>query len=296
MPCQCTHFTDKKETALGIHCDYKFIKIVPEIFESTTAVGFDHLWISNDQSGMKGIDKFVIPKDILANHWVTESIQFGRCDNCWKKPLLEIDPNAFRLSCNFTKLLLFRTIDMLKLNFSFLEGFNQLEKLHIYGCSNVHFLEFPLLPKLRELGIWDRCSWLKNWAFLQSRSSIGLEFAYLQNNFMSDSDVDQLLKWLLKGQTKDTLMTLYLQRNSLTRIPGQLKYFTNLQDIGLSYQNEPGFGVLSDPIFSNNTIANSFFGLSASHISYIKPGVFQGLFNIRKMSKYFQMLRYTIYK
>ena len=278
LACMCVHFTDKKETTQGIFCHYKMIDSIPEIFASTNALGIEQLRIINSCSERKVTDKFVIPKDILANHWVTYSIRFGPCYECKERQLLQVDPEAFWSSRNSVKELAFAAFDMLGLNYSFLDNFNHLEILAIHNCSNVHFLEFPFLPNLRQLLIYNDCRGLNDWAFLQPISN-GLEIFYLKNNLMRDGDINRLLEcWLLKGQTKYTLTTLILEQNSLTHIPEQLKYFSKLQKIWISHQNEPGFKALSTPIiFSDNTIAYNFIDLSSNHISHIEPGFFQGL-------------------
>ena len=269
LPCRCMQFTNRKYE-IGIHCDYKFIETVPAIFGSTTAFGLDELWITTNED----IDTFALSKDILAKHWITGLIHLGPCYNAKKKPFIQVDPDAFRLSHNSAKALCINTFDMLGFNFSFMENMNQLEKLDLLSCSNVHSLNFPLLPKLRNLRIWWLNNGLKDWSFLQPIFSTGLELLYLKDSSMGDDDVNQVLELLLKGPTKDTLKNLDLGKNSLTRIPGQLKYLSNLSDFRISYQNKPGFNVLSDPIrLADNPINNSYFDLSASHISHIEPGI-----------------------
>ena len=124
------HFTKKTETEQDNYCQYEYINLMPEIFGKTSALGVDTLWISDYRSEARVTDQFgiLIPFSILANYWVTYSIHFGPCNNCKKKPRVEVYPETFQFSHNSAKELVIDTIDMLGLNFSFLENFNHLEQ------------------------------------------------------------------------------------------------------------------------------------------------------------------------
>ena len=204
---------------------------------------------------------FFIPKDIFANCRVMDTIEISGKYYIPEKMRLEIHSEAFQSSRNSVRQITISSWDLKTLTFEFLKGFNQTKVLCIYDSINFHLHNFPSLPNL--IGLYVIGSQGPNeWEYFPNLFN-GLVHLQLESVGLNDDAADRILEWIKTGPSCDTLNHLNLGRNNLTRIPGQLHLFHQLNWIHLGDQQGKGFGILpalnlSRPIqylnFANSSI------------------------------------------
>ena len=297
-PCKCSYSKIRKETLekeeedaselFVVFCDYIQIETVNELFQWTTpaVLTFVSLFLSFPTNSTA----VVIPKDVL-EHSITKKIHLQgkilkeRNDSkVTEMPLLLIHPEAFRSSHIFLEMIFIFSFDLIRLNFTFLENFKQLELLNIDGCLNVHSLfDFASpLPNLKNLVI-KNCRNIFNDATIPPEFLVNGRFkiVILGNNDLRDEDVDRIFDWFLMGPTKDSLRILELNENALTRFPEQIKSFRNIHWVSLSHQKMSWYPKLLD-LSSADVPYGPYLlclALVSSYITDIEPGFFRGIQN-----------------
>ena len=225
-------------------------------------------------------DSFFIPNDLFNQHTFSYIyiLEYQYPTYRIPKPLLKIHPQAFQSTRDITKGIIIRQSDLGNMSFSFLEGFKELEILSIWDCYNCRFLNLPTLPKLSKLFIIDCKGMNEEIEFpLPKSNHYNIDTLCLPQNLLNDEAVGRILDWILSSQPHDTLRTLTLSENRMTRIPHQLKSFGNLEWIYLNHQmDNTGFGILSDQDFSNTHHISEIY-LKSSNITRIKAGFFNGI-------------------
>ena len=238
------------------------MKKIQEKFYATNSSVFDYVYMQ--------IEDNFIPEDIFINHGVINISLSGKIPDQYHP---EIHPEAFRSCQNVLQYFRLASLDMSKMNFSFLTGFHQLTKLEMTNMINTHLTAFPLLQNLKELSVSNsaRLAELFNFSFCLN----GFEKLILQHIGLTDEDADQILKWIASGPSKETLNYLDLSGNALTRISQHIKLLSGLEILLIGDQTEPGFGVV--PAFSfyfHHPIR--LLNLSSCYITEIQPEAFQG--------------------
>ena len=199
----------------------------------------------------------------------------------------EIHPEAFGFSRNITEDFKLTSLDMSKLNFSFLTDFHQLTRIIISHAINVNLLGLPLLSSLSDLSI-TYSSGFNEWTN-NPLSKNEPHTLILDHNALDDDIVDRFLDWIIQGPVKDSLTHLHLSGNAMTRIPQKIKIFTRLFAIFLDRQQAPGFGNIS-PLYST-----SFLGfardlhLTSCFITDLEMNAFEG-FNFNTQNHFFVLL------
>ena len=125
-----------------------------------------------------------------------------------------------------------------------------------------------IFPQLISLAI-DYCSRVTNFVFLSHLPY--LQRFFLNGNKMNDSAVADALN-CLKLNTKETLLTLSLMDNGLTRIP-ETKIFSNLTDLMLDKNNITKLTNSSLQHFGSQL---RILSLSSCGMELIEPGFFEG--------------------
>ena len=250
-----------------IWCRLLPIHQVNEVFRLTTPTDIEQIHLTLQLNSSPPI--IVVPKDIFANHRATKSIELRQFFYD-ARIILQIHPEAFRSSVNVTQQFTIGLSNMKMSNFSFLVGFNRLQELIIEDSGNVDMSTLPTLPSLKRLTIL-KCTGLKGWTIFPILIK-GLEYVDIQGNVLNDDEVDRILDWILNSPSQFTLNYLDLSRNSLTRIPHQLKSFYRLETIFIHQQLPPaGF-----PFLSNLSLSRSVrhLKLSFCKIANIELGTF----------------------
>ena len=265
-PCKCS-VLGKKDFSL--ECINASVDQVLGTFNSTLATDFEYIFL-------EAID-FFIPKDLFVNHRF-KIIELNGNERNPGKCCPEIHPEAFRSSRDVSKNFQIASLNMSKMNLSFLTDFNQLTYLFILQVVDAHLSGLPQLPNLLELKV-TYSSGLNKWTNFPHLEN-GIEHLILAANALNDDCVDRILDSLLKSPTKNTLQYLHLAANALTRIPQQIKYFPVLHKIYLDHQQAPGFGYIS-PLYSTSFMGSiRFMYLPFCFITELEPNAFEGYFSL----------------
>ena len=270
-PCNC-------HLGGSITCDKIPFEEVQQVFRTTTSADFDTFELTPLAS-----EATTIPADLLVNHRVTDKIQldcpFQLTGGRFK---LKVDPNAFS-SSRKTALKVFigyRTgnCDASELDFTFLNGFDQLTELSISDSTNIEqakWANFPSLPNLSSLTI-SFCTGLDNWSVFPTLAT-GLSRFNLPINGLHDDTTSRILDWILISSSA-SLKTLSLDNNALTSVPKQIPQFVTLTELHLGFQQNPP-GLLRIPsgslIFGSEPVDYLF--LDVTGVRTIEPNAFQGI-------------------
>ena len=179
-----------------------------------------------------------IPKDFFGNgHQIKGRLELGGSRNFPVEEICpDIHPEAFRSSKDFIKELKMSSFNMMMINFTFLEGFDQLKVLSIWHCVNFHLTSLPSLKMLIELRI-SYCKGLNEWMHFPSLTN-GLEIIGLPGNGLTDNSADRLFQWIVNGPSKITLSRVDLGSNALTRIPHHIQSANKIRWINMDNQEE----------------------------------------------------------
>ena len=261
-PCGCP-----MENHFELECKNVSIFEIQRIFNSTKVADFDYILLEPAPIP----SKLFIPKDIFYNHRILDTISLFGSTYFPEKIILEIHPEAFRSCRKVTKKILIQSLDLQKLEFSFLTHFKELQDIQIVNSFNLFVFNLPYLPKLISIKILN-CTGLNYWNTFPHLKN-GIEDLRLQYNMVNDKVLDVILNKIQTGPSKNTLNYLDLHGNALTQIPHQLKAFCKLSKIFLGRQQKPGFGVLKSTISFSAPI--ELLDLSSCYIKSILPSVFQ---------------------
>ena len=251
---------------------------IQKTFSSTAAAHFDTIFLLPSPKQ----PDFFIPKDMFLNRCIKISLSVSGAYCFPQKCYLDIHPEAFRSSRNTTRIITIQSLDLGKLDFSFLQHFQALQEINIFDSFNLSVFNLPQLPRLSSI-IINNCTGLNYWTNFPHLVN-GLVNIFLKDNMLSDERVENILKKIQMGPSMETLVFLDLRGNALTRIPRQLRHFSKILEINLKNQHKPGFRSLTSPILFDSAILS--LDLSSCYITEIQPHTFQG----RKKLNYIQIL------
>lgn len=186
---------------------------------------------------------------------------------------LDIHPDAFRSSSDYTKQFIISDCDLAPVDFNFLAEFNGLSLFSIYSSQNIQCLEsLPLLPQLKEFDIYD-CSGFGQLNNFPTDALPALEIFKLNSNQLDDRVVELILKTIATS-SGGTLLSLSVNNNLLTRIPEQLSSFPKLAKFYIANNNISL--VTSGSLTFTAPNVDAIYMPSVS-LATIEPGAFQGL-------------------
>lgn len=223
------------------------------------------------------IDTF-IPEDVLVNKRTIELIIEYPIDSILNSSKLQVHPNAFRSTKNFTKTFILDFIDCTLLDFDFLSGFMKLTTLTIANIINIEYClsTLPSLPSLITLNI-QYSSVVNEIAHFPKLVNGLKKFSFygnenFQKTILNDETADRMMNWLLLSSAK-TLEELTITENKrITKVPHQISSFPSLRKLWLSNNSisiiKTGEFTFSSPVSVLNIWGNG--------IKEIEPGAFQG--------------------
>jgi len=245
-----------------------------------------------EKSKIYHIDKFVlnlsikdlkIPANVVGNH----SIGNIALSCPGQSSLLRVDSAAFSFTKSVTDTLNISNCNLNFLNWSFLKGFSNLGSLNIVANSSNLHKRFHTLPvkTLTNLRIFHLDSVLGLNGFNQTCIKFpapppnGLSYLRIDNCFDLGSTALQILlqKWVTPTST-ETLTSLHLNANSLTRIPSEISKYNALLDVDISGNHrsltiEPKSFIISTGYDPYSMVSLS---LRNSKITSISPGAYRG--------------------
>lgn len=230
-----------------------------------------------------------IPKDVFGIHCV--SLMVGLDCSTYR---LVVHPDAFRLSGKCTPWLVIDNCDLISTDFGFLTSFILLELLKLQNCHHVDRAIWSastgplLLTNLTQLFITNS-SGLNNWTQFPHFTR-GLENVRLAKNGIRIEAMNRILEWLWSFST-NSLETLWINYNSLTRIPQSLSSFNALKFLRLESQEAPGLGSIPAGALHLSSPSVKLLNLEDCGITNIEPGAIQGaIINFKHMAEHFKKI------
>ena len=268
-PCTC-EFTDESQEYSITCSDVPLVDIVG-VFNRTTPADLNSFDLYMSQESSQDI-----PANLLNNHRVNSVIDL-HCQSKNRNNLLRVDPDAFRSSKNVTKSFALNFCDISQLEFNFLNGFDTLSTLNLFTVANIHLADwaqsFPTLPSLNNLVIYNSTG-MNDWTTFP-RLSLGLVNLFLSANQLSDDSMDRILNWTLEYSSSNTLMSLFVRKNNLTRIPAQIPNFKSLMYLDMADQVSGIPSILSGSLNLASLLVLTL-DLDGNNISKVEPDAFNG--------------------
>ncbi len=227
-----------------------------------------------------------IPADLLGQNRVTRALMInGPVDT---KPLIRVDPNAFRSSINSLQSVSIIELDSRLLDFGFLVGFQNVSELNIRAVTDLYrsLPTLPALPSLTKLTFFQEPS--LNTAFGSAGVNFflncnGLISLTVYNCAMDDIGMDQLLEWIMPSSSK-TLKSFDTSSNLMRNIPIRLNSFEKLQYVNI-YDSAPettSTMMITSNIFNfDGELVNGMepsISLRSNKIDTVESNAFQGNF------------------
>lgn len=236
----------------------------------------------------------ILPADLLTNHRITNEIRLFCPNRGAMDYQMEIHPEAFRASRNFTKKLLIQFCDVSRLEFSFLEGFENLFDLSIDFSFNIHLARWISLPKLPSLSWMGfvQSTGLDDWSEFPVLVN-GLTFIDLQTNWIGDDAMDRITQWALR-YSYQSLETLWIFNNALNKIPENISNFEKLASLWLGNQRDRGMhAILNGSLAFTAPLME--LQLQDCGIETIEPGAFKGYQELIIIINKLQMINIQIF-
>lgn len=225
-----------------------------------------------------------IPENILGSHYVNGFIQI----DC-SKHRLSIHPDAFRLSGRSTQLLGIRNCDLNSTDLAgLLSDFKQLDTFFIEKCNHLDLAIWSntalFLTNLTSLSIVESRD-LNKWFQFPNVTGKMLSELTLIKNKIDNVAMDRILRWI-SSFAVNSLNTLHIRHNNLTRIPKILPSFTALINFNMRSQAVPGLGSIPTGALHLSSRMVEQLDLEDCGITKIEPGAIQGVFKKHKLKSF----------
>ena len=234
-PCYCG---DYPTFGLYIVCELVTIDAIVSVFNRTT--DNDIFWLQ--LRPLPDLDKrgVTLPADLLSGKRARAIDLYCPSVVTGNLYSLTIDPYALTSSEDLIEYFYILGCDLnQQADFNFLNGFNKLINLYMYGSTNVQaFQNLPELPNLATLSI-NQCTGLDAIDEFPAQSLPKLQQVYLTDNRLDDESAGRILTAMASSSSVDTVIVLSLAYNVLTQIPAQILSFTKLNDLSLSGNDIP---------------------------------------------------------
>ncbi len=228
--------------------------------------------------------EITIPMDILTNS-ITANLHvqytYGSVPNGSLK--LQVDPNAFQSTKNYTKYFQMDTIECGLLDLKFLSGFDRLTKLTFTNIYDIqHCLpSLPSLPSLTSLNI-SFCTGM-NEIFGFPPLTNGLEEILFRGSekdpdrSFNDETVDRVMDWIVSSSSETLEEMKLVMMKKVTQVPRHLASFKALERFWLHNNN---ISKIKSGELSFSSSAVSLINLAGNELEEIEPGAFQGESNV----------------
>ena len=268
FPCSCS----LDDLGYQVFCDEVSLSIVADVFAGKPATDLFDFHVILSFSDWNG----TIPANLIDQHRASR-IRISGYRRASYSFQITVNPNAFRLSSNFTKALSIYYLDVSGFDFQFLQGFEKLSFLELSWTKNVQLADWISFPgaSLTSLDtlIIDDSTGLNEWKTFP-QLPYGLNKFQLNQNEIYDSAMGDILDWVAQ-YSANTLTDLHLNGNNLTTIPSQISLFKKLELLYTSQQSTKMTKIYSGAW----TFASPVYFISAwsSGIEEIQDGAFNGL-------------------
>lgn len=265
-PCTCTPFEDN---VINVECDRVPLSEIKAMFNATYIGSSESIRFFLTLPESDDGTSLTIPADLLGFNKAQEILI--RCPS--RNFELEIHPDAFRISASSAKIVEIRNCLVNHLDFLFLASYEVLNDLAVLESSFPALNGLPLLPNLHRLTI-SSCVDFNSWN--TEFYLMALQELRLEGDSLDDSSVDLILKRIMDGSETivNTLTTLHLNNNSLTKVPNLVAEFNGLSNLKLS-QNNISMITSDSLIFKAPEVY--YVGLEDISLNEIELGSFGGI-------------------
>ncbi len=209
-----------------------------------------------------------IPANILSNK---QSAQLAFA--CLHNQQLKIDQRAFTTSQGTTQTLAINFCDLSQQSFAYLTGFIKLRAMSFFSTANLQadFNNLPVLNSLDSLTI-NNSTGINQLQIFPSLAR-GLITFFIGNNVdMNDATMDRFMTWISTRST-DTLESLTINGNRLTRIPASLGLFQKLNYFSANSNNFAS--TITTGLLSFSTQVRLIY-LAQAGVTAFQAGAFSG--------------------
>lgn len=261
-PCTCILFTGE-ENVIVVECEGISSEEIKEVFERNTTSKIIRLFLTLTDTAA------TLPANLMGENIVKE---IGL--TCLNRDFnLQIDPDAFDNSASTVVGFYVDGCSLPQLDFTFLRDFGNLTDIEIKNSTFPVIKDLPVLPALKILLI-SECDNFVEWGSPDLSSLIELS---LYSDMLDDQAIDDILN-SISLLVNNSLSTLNIENNSLTRIPDAVHRLPHLTTLNM---NENKISVLptGSLVFSDNQEI-SYLGFDSLRLKLIEPGALQGISNI----------------
>lgn len=253
-PCTCLPF---ETGVINVECDQIPYTDVLAIFDRTTTTNEIRLFLTLSENTAS------IPANLLgANKAKDISLE---CLN--RNFEVQVNVDAFRNSQTIGLLFMINGCSLNQMSLAFLSNFGMLNNLIITNSTFPNMSTLPALPSLYRL-IVTNCQGFTTWG----NPALGsVHELYLNSNSLGDTVVSGILSNILASS--NSLESLYLHSNSLTRVPDAIRSFSMLSTLDLN-DNEIPVVTTGSLVFSAPVV--KYVRLEGVSLNTIQSGAFQG--------------------
>lgn len=186
-----------------------------------------------------------IPEDIFWNKKAhamrLQYSNFGISEN--DNTSLQVAPNAFRLTRNFTSKSVLDTLDCNEMNFTFVLEFSKLTSLTLFRIENIHLClhSLPELPRTLtrlEISFPTGINELSNLPTIINGLTVAYFWGFSKRNPTLTWNVEimkNILDWIFLSSAKTLNWFSFCAMNLFTQVPSQISSFEALNRVWLKY-------------------------------------------------------------
>ena len=253
-PCTCFPF---ETGVINVDCNqipYAEVKAAFDLTTTTNKIRFFMTLPNNTTS---------IPANLLGSNKAKE-ISLTCLNRNFE---VQINIDAFLNSQSFGISFMIEGCSLNQLSLAFLSNFAVLNELTITNSTFPDMSTLPVLPSLYTL-IVSNCQGFKTWG----NPSLGsVHELYLNSNLLGDTVVSGILSNILASS--NSLESLYLRTNLLTKVPDAIRSFTTLSVLDLNDNEIP---VLTNSSLTFSASEVKYIRLEGVSLNTIQAGAFQG--------------------
>lgn len=249
---------------LYINCIDVLPQDIQDVFNKTTALDIFSLVLILPNEGAS------IPADLLVGKRASIIDLVGTNTDSFE---LIVNSDALRSSSAYTQQLVISKCNLNRLDFAFLKGFSKLVEFRLDYTSGIKPIEnLPPLINLAGLTI-DNSKGFEELTQFPAFAFSRLERLYLYNDELNDHTLEIIMDSFVSSMSVETLTTLTLGNNRITRVPHQIRSLSRIIELALSNNN---ITLLSNGALTLSAPNIEAVFLKNASLSFIEDNAFQG--------------------
>ena len=263
-PCACLPF---ETGVINVDCDQVPFTEIQAAFDRTTTTNLIRLFLTLFDTTTSSVPANILGSNRASEIWMT-------CLN--RNFQLLVNGDGFLNSQTTATIVAMEGCSLDQINLAFLNNFSALYELIIRNSTFPAMSTLPALPSLYRL-IVSNCQNFKTWG----NPSLGsVHELYVHSNNLGDDVVSGILSSLLSSS--NSLESLYLQSNALTKVPDAVRSFTKLSTLNL---NDNLIPVITTGSLAFSVPEVRYVRLEGISLNTIQAGAFQGIVTAKVCNK-----------